>query len=978
MRKGKRLAALFMSALLAAGSIQTPIWAEDNIVLANEVCASEAQAGRAIIEEALGDTYSTEAQVEESDIEAVPNSHDSDKANVDEIEPDSVQNDGFDKEVISDSVIFEEAQPNEDASDTAKSGTVDMGAVIGDVGPNEEQAGVVEEEQMDKSDGTQAGVVGEAQAGAVGSASETQVGSTDGTQAGAVGEEQKAEALVGDENTWNGFTWSLAANGTRLTLTGSGEMPNAADAPWRSPLIKNNITEVRTGNYITSIGANAFSDFPNLKTVKIGLRIRTIGEKAFAGCSALSTINNTSTRITGIGKGAFENCESLPEAFLPDTLKTIGARAFYSCGGIRGIVIPSGVTEIGKEAFAKDAGLGHVKVPESVTTTGAKIFSECDGLMSVEIECNVIRDGMFLNCSSLSEVILGEYVGWIGVHAFENCISLRSVDIPGGVNLIADSAFEGCLELASVTFASGLEHMCSRAFYGTGLTSVTLPDTLAEMGAYVFAACENLEAVDFGGAPLTVISANAFANDLHLASVNMGNSVKQIAANAFLHCQELSNVTFSPALEKIGQSAFAYDYALKAASLPASVTEIAAKAFYYCSDLEKASLGAEVRTIGENAFAFCRNLTLFTVHSMDAEYSGANVLRGVPATLHGYKGSTTEAYAAQRGLPFEVIVGLEAPVLRVCTLARTGVSLKWNAVPGAINYAVYRSEALTEPEQVGYTTTLACLDTSAVSGTTYYYYIVADDGSMRSEESETKKIFFIAAPKSVSIANTLKGMQVTWTAVTNAKSYIVYRKSGTDPYEPIRTVAAPTLTCVDGTAVSGILYTYAVAAVDSPEAQPMWARFTGAVSLQEGDDSAAAVGVSQDGGFVADDMAGFESVVGEEAGNGTATGLVRESKTYQRLTTPTITTVTTPSAGTMVVSWGKIDEARGYQVRYTTDAAFGKNVTAVTVGGTNTLNKTITGLTSGKTYYVRVLCYQKVGDKYYYSGNSLKKSIVAK
>ena len=727
--------------------------------------------------------------------------------------------------------------------------------------------------------------------------------------------------------TWNGLTWQLADSGRRLTVTGSGAMPDCADAPWRAAEIKDNVTEIRTGNYLSNVGAHAFSDFPAVKTVKIGSRFRSIDTGAFENCTELRTVNNTSTRLTTIGNSAFAGCENLNEAVLPSTLITIGKRAYADCGNLRRVVLPNEIETVKSEAFINCIGINHVYVPESLENVGDDIFRKCVGPMSVEIGSFHIGEGMFRECSGLNSLTIGDYVSGIGMYAFQDCIALRTLNIPEGVEVIGDSAFEGCLELNVANISEGVSTICTRAFYGTGIESLLLPTTLTYLGSRAFSACEDLTYVDLGGPLLTAIGDYAFARNYNLETVIFGGSIKTIGKYAFDHCTSLTDVTWPDSLEEIGNNAFAYNSELKTFVAGDAVTTIGDNAFYYCSGLENVSLGKGMETLGANAFAFCLDLTTFKAYSTGMEYKNRYVLRNAPVTIQGYKGSTSEAYANKYGYPFTTIVGLQRPVITTCTQARTGVSLKWKAVPNARNYTVYRATSrYGSYVKVAYTTSRAFLDTSVVSGRTYHYYIIADDQYMLSQESKISKVTIVLAPKSVGTTNSLKGVTLSWTAVPNAEKYIIYRKT-TGDYQMLKAVTAPSgskVTYTDPTAASGTIYRYAVAAYDN-----------------------------------------------------NVTGLKREARVYMRLTTPTITSVSSISAKTMIVCWLKINEARGYQIRYTTDPTFKTGVKTVTAGGTNTINKTITGLESGKTYYVRVLCYQKSG-KYYYSGNSYKKKVTVK
>jgi hypothetical protein len=88
------------------------------------------------------------------------------------------------------------------------------------------------------------------------------------------------------------------------------------------------------------IGATAFSECENLKSVIIPEGVMIIGNGAFAGC-------------------AFEDIT------LPEGLKSIGYHAFEGCRGLREITLPKSVTHIVNEAFACcDAKIKYMAVGE--------------------------------------------------------------------------------------------------------------------------------------------------------------------------------------------------------------------------------------------------------------------------------------------------------------------------------------------------------------------------------------------------------------------------------------------------------------------------------------------------------------------------------------------------------------------------------------------------------------------------------------
>ena len=86
----------------------------------------------------------------------------------------------------------------------------------------------------------------------------------------------------------------------------------------------------------------------------------------------------------------------------------------------------------------------------------------------------------------------------------------------------------------------------------------------------------------------------------------------------------------------------------------------------------------------------------------------------------------------------------------------------------------------------------------------------------------------------------------------------------------------------------------------------------------------------------------------------------------------------TTATKAFTVQWNKQStQTTGYQIQYATNKNF-KSAKSVTVGKTATVSKKITGLTAGKTYYVRVRTYKKIGNTKYYSGWSASNSVIIK
>ena len=107
----------------------------------------------------------------------------------------------------------------------------------------------------------------------------------------------------------------------------------------------------------------------------------------------------------------------------------------------------------------------------------------------------------------------------IGGSAFRDCSGLTSVTIPNSVTSIGGSAFSYCSGLTSVTIPNSVTSIGGGAFYGcSGLTSVTIPNSV------------------------TSIDNSAFSDCSGLTSVTIPNSVTYIGEQAFANCDEMTDV----------------------------------------------------------------------------------------------------------------------------------------------------------------------------------------------------------------------------------------------------------------------------------------------------------------------------------------------------------------------------------------------------------------------------------------------------
>lgn len=103
---------------------------------------------------------------------------------------------------------------------------------------------------------------------------------------------------------------------------------------------------------------------------------------AFAECSTLKEVW-LPNGITMIGGFTFSGCSDLEKVHIPDGVSSIANFAFYGCSNLSDIVIPNEVTSIGYAAFQGCGALSCMVIPENVMEIGFGAFCDCEKLEKI-------------------------------------------------------------------------------------------------------------------------------------------------------------------------------------------------------------------------------------------------------------------------------------------------------------------------------------------------------------------------------------------------------------------------------------------------------------------------------------------------------------------------------------------------------------------------------------------------------------------
>lgn len=218
--------------------------------------------------------------------------------------------------------------------------------------------------------------------------------------------------------------------------------------------------------------------------------------------------------------------------------------------------------------------------------------------------------------------INGVTVTTIGTDAFLG-LNITSVTIPDSVTEIGANAFAGCTNLTSVTYGGdwskltiqsgnpAVEDAVNAQLFDFAFT----PDNTAVIVRYKGTAADVTIPSRYKGKPVTMIDHAAFYNSA-VTSVTIPDSVTSIRDSAFVFCSQLTNISIPNSVTAIGSFAFDGCTKLESITLPSSLSTIQSYAFYNCGNLKTIRIPVSVTSIGNFAFDGCPS-------SMTVTYSGS-------------------------------------------------------------------------------------------------------------------------------------------------------------------------------------------------------------------------------------------------------------------------------------------------------------------------------------------------------------------
>ena len=207
--------------------------------------------------------------------------------------------------------------------------------------------------------------------------------------------------------------------------------------------------------------------------------------------------------------------------------------------------------------------------------------------------------------------------------AFEECTGLTAITIPNSVSYIGRIAFSGCTSLTSIAIPESVRFIEDQTFYGCSkLTSVTIPGSVTNIGEGAFSYCNSLQLFVVAEDNIAYTSLDGVLFDKEMTTLIQFPGGREGA------------YTIPEGVKTIGGQAFIVAVGITSKTIPESVTTIEGSAFFGCYGLTEVIIPNSVTTIGDYAFRYCDLLETIKSYAEVPPVIGAYTFSNYNATLH--------------------------------------------------------------------------------------------------------------------------------------------------------------------------------------------------------------------------------------------------------------------------------------------------------------------------------------------------------
>lgn len=477
----------------------------------------------------------------------------------------------------------------------------------------------------------------------------------------------------------NGVLLSTSNNAKLLVQNGTLIIPSMVDTIDEGVFSQLDAETVIIPSTVKAINKNAFAGNTTLKKLIIESNgtegVKTIGERAFYGCSELEYVEMGDS-VTTINSSAFIYCTKLKKVEFSDSLETIGSLAFYDCSALEEFDLPNSLKTIKNQAFqgvnnktsiTLPAGLEELtsgtSLPTGLTSidTGDNTYFSYDGGYKVLYKVNTsseklimglanasgeikIRDGVteivpyaFSPCKYEISIVIPNTLAIIGQEAFANNVSKTTVD---GENPNFSSDTDGnfllnndktilyrCNLTGNIEIPDGVVTIKRGAFKFSGIMSITLPDSFKNADEWgVFPSIKKLELPNsietFSNAAYHKVEEITLREIDENSKFYMKDEKFLCAENTLYWAKKDANLSDLPSKITTINAYACMNMSATTVNIPNTIKTIGGSAFYY-SNMETINIPESVTTINGEAFTGASALRTINIAKAEGTITGA-------------------------------------------------------------------------------------------------------------------------------------------------------------------------------------------------------------------------------------------------------------------------------------------------------------------------------------------------------------------
>lgn len=242
------------------------------------------------------------------------------------------------------------------------------------------------------------------------------------------------------------------------------------------------------------------------ETVKLPAGIKKIEDGALAGSSIKSI--EIPEGVTSVGAYAFYNCPNLETVTLPTSLTSIGRNAFSNCPKLEYINLgETAVKTIPEECFAGDVSLTNIDAPQVLSVDSRAMAGS--GIENVTLsQVGSLAPFALADMPNLMVLTVSPQTKF-AEGSLMNCVSLMSIN--GTPENVPDLFVANCPNLPAEEILSNASSIGRYALANTGMSTIVLGNKLASIDENAFKGAQNLGYIEAEGVTESVPEADASA-----------------------------------------------------------------------------------------------------------------------------------------------------------------------------------------------------------------------------------------------------------------------------------------------------------------------------------------------------------------------------------------------------------------------------------------------------------------------------------